>query len=290
MAESRGRQKRAAVIQDMSGFGRCSLTVALPLLSAKGICACPLPTAILSNHTAYPSFYFYDLTGQIPAYVEEWRKLALTFDGIYIGFLGSEEQIELVEAFIRDFKEKDTLVILDPVMGDHGVVYATYTGAMCRKIRRLAAGADILTPNLTEACILTGREYRGSGWKRKELEELSEELAGLGAEKIVITGVEQGNFVSNFYYEKGGGSGFIRRKKAAESRPGTGDVFASLVAADAINGAAFPDAVADAADFVRNCLIESEKEQIPHEDGVCFEKFMRLARRPASGGSERPAG
>lgn len=281
MEGRRGRQKRAAVIQDMSGFGRCSLTVALPLLSAEGICACPLPTAILSNHTGYPSFSFYDLTGQIPAYVEEWRKRKLIFDGIYIGFLGSEEQIELVETFIRDFKREGTLVILDPVMGDHGIMYATYTASMCRKIRRLAAGADILTPNLTEACILTGRGYRKDGWKQKELKELAGELADLGSEKIVITGVEQGGFVSNFYFEKGGGAGFIRRKKAAESRPGTGDVFASLVAADAINGAAFPEAVAKAADFVKSCLIESEKERIPLEDGVCFERFMELRRRPA---------
>lgn len=280
MAERTDRQKRAAVIQDMSGFGRCSLTVALPLLSAKGICACPLPTAILSNHTGYPDFYFYDLTGQMPAYMEEWRKMALSFDGIYIGFLGSEEQIELVESFIRTFKREETVVILDPVMGDHGEMYATYTRSMCEKIRRLAALADILTPNVTEACILTGRRYRRDGWKRGELEELAALLTEPGAGKVVITGVEQGSLVANFYYEKESGSGWVRRKKAAESRPGTGDVFASLVAAEAINGRAFPESVAEAADFVKRCLIESEREQIPLLDGVCFERFMRLSGKP----------
>lgn len=213
--------------------------------------------------------------------------MALFFDGIYIGFLGSEEQIGLVERFIRDFKREDTLVILDPVMGDHGETYATYTSAMCREIRNLVAKADILTPNLTEACILTGREYRQKGWKRKELQELAEDLTDRGAGKIVITGIEQGSFVSNFYYERDGEAGFIRRKKTAKSRPGTGDVFASLVAADSVNGMDFPGAVAEAADFVRACLIESERQRIPLEDGVCFERFMYLKRTCAARGSGR---
>jgi pyridoxine kinase len=272
------RQKRAAIIQDMSGFGRCSLTVALPLLSAEGIQSCPVPTAMLSNHTGYPSFYFYDFTGQMTAYTDEWRKMKLDFDGIYAGFLGSKKQIGIVEAFIRDFKREGTLVILDPVMGDHGETYATYTGEMCREMKKLVAWADILTPNLTEACLLTGRPYRKSGWKQAELQETAEELVSLGAKKVVITGIEQGGFVSNFYYEEGGSRGFVRRRKVAVSRPGTGDVFASLVAADTINGVPFPQAVGRAADFVKRCLIESEKRQIPVQDGVCFEVFMRLKR------------
>lgn len=268
------RQKRAAIIQDLSGFGRCSMTVALPLISAAGIQCCPVPTALLSNHTGYPSFYFSDFTEQMPAYIDEWRKMNLEFDGIYAGFLGSKEQIGIVEAFIRDFKREGTRVILDPVMGDQGEAYATYTPQMCREMKRLVRLADILTPNVTEACILTDRAYRAEGWSRRELQAMAEELAGQGAERIVITGIEQGAYVSNYLYERGGQSGFVRRKKAAVSRPGTGDVFASLVAAGSINGEPFRKTVEHAADFVKKCLIRSEELEIPRNDGVCFELFM----------------
>lgn len=272
------KQKRAAIIQDMSGFGRCSMTVALPLMSTGGIQCCPVPTALLSNHTAYPSYFFYDFTDQMSDYTAEWKKMQLEFDGIYAGFLGSKEQIDLVEQFIYDFKQEGTLVIVDPVMGDHGEAYPTYTEEMCQEMKRLVGLADIITPNLTEACILTDRPYREDGWTAQALHTMASELAEKGAKKIVITGIDQGHFVSNYVYEVGGEHGFVRRKKVAAARPGTGDVFASMIARDTINGVTFRKAVGRAAEFVKQCLIRSEEMEVPKNDGVCFELFMDLKR------------
>ena len=138
--------------------------------------------------------------------------------------------------------------------------------------------ADILTPNLTEACILTDRVYRAEGWTEQELHTIAEELAEKGAKKIVITGIDQGHFVSNYVYEADGRHGFVRRKKVAAARPGTGDVFASMIAKDVINGVDFRKAVGCAADFVKQCLIRSEEMEVPKNDGVCFELFMDLKR------------
>ena len=132
---SHNNQKKIAAINDLSGFGRCSLAVALPLISHLGIQCCPLPTAILSNHTGYPSFHFDDYTPSIPAYMAEWKKLELEFDGILTGFLGSQEQIHLVEQFIREFTTPRTIIIVDPVMGDYGKPYATYTPEMCQGMK-----------------------------------------------------------------------------------------------------------------------------------------------------------
>ena len=146
---------KIAVINDISGFGRCSIAVSLPIISMLKVQCCPLPTSIFSNHTGFPSFFFEDFTKNMEPYMEEWKKLDLKFNGISTGFLGSAEQIRIVQEFISEFKSKDTLVIVDPVMGDYGKTYSTYTEEMCQRMKQLACKADILTPNLTEACILT---------------------------------------------------------------------------------------------------------------------------------------
>ena len=147
------RQKKVAVINDLSGFGRCALTVMLPIISKLKVQCCPIPTAILSNHTAYPEFYFDDYTERMQEYIDGWKKLDLSFHGIGTGFLGSRIQIEIVSKFIRDFRTEDTIVMVDPIMGDDGKAYATYTEAMCREMKKLVAYADIVTPNVTESCI-----------------------------------------------------------------------------------------------------------------------------------------
>ena len=139
-----------AAIHDMSGFGRCSLTVAIPVLSAMGIQCCPLPTALLSTHTGgFENFTFLDMTDEMPKVAAHWKSLGLQFRAVYSGFLGSERQIGIVEDFIRDFRRADSVVVVDPVMGDHGAVYQTYTPAMCAGMARLAEQADVITPNLT---------------------------------------------------------------------------------------------------------------------------------------------
>ena len=266
-------QKKIAVINDLSGFGRCSLAVALPLISRLGIQCCPLPTAVFSNHTGYPSYYFRDCTGDMAAYMGEWKKLGLEFEGILTGFLGSAEQIALVEKFLKEFTTGRTTVIVDPVMGDYGKPYATYTPEMCREMKALVKYAHILTPNLTEACILTGREYR-EDLSREAIFAMGEELCAMGPEKVVITGISRGAFLENYCLVRGREPEIIRTRRVAPHRNGTGDVFSSIVAAGAVRNVDFGHSVKTAAGFIRTCLKRSAELDIPCTDGVCFEEVM----------------
>lgn len=272
-------QKKIAVINDLSGYGRCSLTVVIPILSALKIQCCPVPTSILSNHTGFPTYFFDDYTEKMPMYIEEWKKLHLTFDGIYSGFLGSEAQIQIVIDMIKEFGTKEGRVIIDPIMGDHGKAYQTYTPQMCSRMKELVGYGNIVTPNLTEACILTGREYRKEGFRRNELIQMAEEIRELGPDAVVITGVKEGSFVTNVVLEADGTHHFIRTRHVGNERPGTGDVFSSIVAAYAVQGASLRDGVRKAADFVKECILKSDELNVPVENGVCFEELLSLLIR-----------
>ncbi len=267
------RQKKIALINDLSGFGRCSITAELPIISHMKVQCCPVPTSIFSNHTGYPSFYYEDFTEQMIPYIEEWKKLNLTFDGICSGFLGSARQIEIVRSFFRYFKSKETIIILDPVMGDHGKPYPTYTEELCMMMKELVPYADIITPNLTEACILTDTPYK-EHWKLRELQGLAKKLEEKGPQKIVITGIPQGTYVANYCYETGKEPSIIKTHKVGTSRCGTGDIFTSIVTADAVNGTEFYDSVKKASLFVKKCILRSIEMDIPLTDGVCFEELL----------------
>ena len=169
--KNHNNQKKIAVINDISGFGRCSIAVELPIISALKVQCCPLPTSIFSNHTGFESFFFDDYTDKMTSYMNEWIKLDLKFNGICTGFLGSEKQIRIVEEFLSHFKTKENITIIDPVMGDYGKMYPTYTKETCMEMKKLVRYADILTPNLTEACILTDTQYHDN-WSKKELEHI----------------------------------------------------------------------------------------------------------------------
>ncbi len=266
-------QKKIAAISDFTGFGRCSLAVTLPIVSVMKVQCCPLPTSILSNHTGFSSFFFDDYTEKMSSYIDEWKKLDLQFAGIYTGFLGSIEQIKIVDNFFNEFKGKSTKVIIDPVMGDYGKPYATYTIEMCKSMKNLVHHADILTPNLTEACILTDTEYKEK-WKKTELIEMAEKLSQMGPDKIVITGIAQGSFIANFCFEKGKEPTFIKTHKVGNSRSGTGDIFASILAADAVNDVEFSQSVKKASRFVKKCIEKSIEMDLPLTDGVCFEELL----------------
>lgn len=266
-------QKKIAVVNDFSGFGRCSIAVALPIISVMRVQCCPLPTSIFSNHTGFDSFFFDDYTGSMRAYMEEWKKLDLQFEGICTGFLGSKEQIAIVGEFLDTFKQGNTIALIDPVMGDYGKPYPTYTEEMCQEMKKLVRHADILTPNLTEVCILTDTPYK-EHWTRKELLEMADYLSGQGPEKIVITGIMQGSFIANFCYERGREPVMIKTHKVGESRSGTGDIFASIVAADAVNGVEFSASVKKACRFIKRCIERSIEMELPLTDGVCFEEFL----------------
>lgn len=274
---SHNNQKKIAVINDFSGFGRCSIAVALPIISTLKIQCCPLPTSIFSNHTGFDSFFFDDYTDKMPLYINEWKKLGLQFDGITSGFLGSKKQIEIVTQFFKDFKTKENIIIVDPVMGDYGKIYATYTKEMCEEMKKLVQYADIITPNITELCILTDTPYQEK-WKISELEKMTEELAEKGPEKIVATGIVQKEFIANFCYEKGKSPKILRCHRVGTQRSGTGDVFSSIIAADAVNQVPFDKSVKKASNFIKKCILKSIEMDIPVTDGVCFEELLQTLK------------
>lgn len=282
-------QKKLAVINDLSGYGRCSLTVALPVVSAMGVQCCPVPTSILSNHTGYPVYFFDDYTEKLPAYIGKWKELGLSFDGILTGFLGSAEQIEVVEDFLRCFTTRPSLgesqesgytkVIIDPIMGDHGKVYSTLTPELCDRMKCLAARADVLTPNLTEACILTDTPYQPH-FTQKELDTLFGRLATLCAGQIVLTGVDMGTYLANIVFDPDSGKFLtLRKKRVAAERCGTGDIFSAVVAAGILNGMSLKEAVQKAASFICLCLKETAGYDISESDGVVFEPFLEYLIR-----------
>lgn len=268
------RQKKIAMINDLSGYGRCSLTVAIPILSAMKIQCCPIPTSILSNHTGFPVYFFDDYTEKMPAYIEKWRELKLSFDGIVSGFLGSEAQIEIVKEVIGEFGGEDTAIIIDPIMGDHGQTYATFTPALCSRMRELVAMGNVVTPNLTEACILTDRTFSRKGWTREDLKTLAREIQSMGPESVVITGVNQGGYVVNVVADGAKEITFPKTIRIGQERPGTGDVFSSVVASGVVAGWELEASVRLAASFVKKCIRRSDELNIPLQNGVCFEELL----------------
>lgn len=270
---SHNNQKKIAIINDISGFGRCSIAVSLPIISHMRIQGCMLPTSIFSNHTGFESFFYDDYTDKMTPYMQEWKKLDLHFNGICSGFLGSKEQIEIVKKFFKEFKTEETQIIVDPVMGDYGKPYPTYTEEMCGEMKKLVEFADILTPNVTEACVLTDTPYKEK-WKIEEIQEMAEKIHAMGPKKIAITGIVQGGFIANFCYEEGQQPKVLRTHKEGTQRSGTGDIFASIIAADAVNGVPFYKSVKKASDFIKKCIIRSQELDIPLTDGVCFEEVL----------------
>lgn len=271
-------QKKIAAINDLSGYGRCALTVSIPVISHMKIQCCPIPTSILSNHTGYEEYFFDDYSDRLPDYIHMWKKLDLKFDGIMSGFLGSKAQIAIVEEFIKQFSTDTTQIVIDPVMGDHGKIADTYTEEMCMEMRRLVSLADIITPNLTEACRLTDMPYREKGWKRMELLSMARKLNDMGPDKVVITGIVQGQFLANYVYEKDESPQMIRTHRVGDERCGTGDLFAAIIAADAVNGVPFRQSVKKASSFVRKSMIKSIEMGIDRKNGVCFEEILHILK------------
>ena len=272
------RQKRIALVNDVTGFGRCSVAVELPLISALKVQACPLPTAILSCHTGFPTHFIDDYTSRMRPYMEDWQQNGVQFDGICTGFLGSAEQIAIVADFIRMFKQPGTRVMVDPVMGDYGKLYSSYTQEMCDGMKRLLALADIVTPNLTEACRLLDRPYPAGGRvEAAELEYMAAELAAQGPSQVVITGLSEGEMIENFVYEAGRGT-LLKEKKVGGDRSGSGDAFAAIVAASLVRGASLTDAVKKAADFISKCLAYAVALELPWNYGLPFEEYLTELR------------
>ena len=279
---------RLAMINDIAGFGRCSTTVSLPVISVMKVQVCPVPTSVLSNHLGFPLCHFDDYTSHMRDYIKVWKELGLTFDGLYCGFLGNEEQIDIVREFVEMFRPPRFL--LDPVMGDHGRAYSSITETHVQKMKELLPLADIITPNITEACLLTGTPWKDGEWTMQELSGLCERLADICQQEsvtsgeastgttangasIVITGIRQGDSLVNFLWDDGVYT-TVSTPIAGASRPGTGDIFASILAADAVRGETLLSSVQKAANFVGLCIAGSEKAGTPVQEGVVFEKYL----------------
>ncbi len=280
---SRGSQKKLAMINDFCGFGRCSLTVSIPIVSAMGVQACPVPTAVFSNHTAYKSFYKHDMTAYLDNYLSEWQKLDLKFNAILSGYLASPEQIDISSRFSHDFLACDGIFILDPVMGDNGKLYSAYNPDMLMLMKELLKSSDVVTPNLTESCFLTDIPYsevislKGNALN-KCLYDMAQSLSHRmknGCGRVVISGIESECYIGNYIYETGSHR-LIRMKKSGVSRCGTGDIFSAIISASLVRGSRLCDAVTLAARFIRKCITVSDEYNIPLTDGVAFEDVLYL--------------
>lgn len=274
------RVPRVAAIHDLSGLGRCSLSVVLPVLSAMGAQCCPMPTAVLSAHTAYPLpdlAYFQDLTGGMARTAAHWRALETDFDAVYSGFLASEAQIDVLEGFLRAVRARTPWILVDPVMGDQGRPYRTCTPELCRRMGELAALADLITPNLTEAALLLGEPYGQAPTDQAGIGTWLRRLSLEGRRSVVITGVSlaPGVVGAGCFDRQSGAVRFAMARQERGHFPGTGDLFAAVVLGGLLRGEPLAEAVARAVDLVQKCVAYTLEAGTPAVEGVQFEGLMR---------------
>lgn len=265
--------RRVAAIHDISGYGRCSLTVALPVLSAMGAQCCALPAAYLSTHTGFTGFTFLDMTAQMMPALEHWKSMELHFDAIYSGFLGSAEQMDIVKRAKEFFP--DAMLVVDPVMGDHGVPYKTYTPEMCENMAGLAACADLLVPNMTEASLILKRPYESAPQTEADAYEWMDALSG-GRSSVVLTGLslKEGQIGLGWFDASSGTRGVIQHPMIGQEYHGTGDLFASVMVGALLQGAPLPKAADRAALFIGDCARLSWEEGTNRNEGVRFESLL----------------
>ena len=274
---TKGPLQRVAAIHDISGFGKCSMTVVLPILSAAGIEVVCMPTAVLSTHTGgFEGFTYRDLTEDLPAITEHWKSLDLHFSSIYSGFLGSPEQVDIVSNFMDTFNSDNTLVYVDPVMADEGELYSVFDDHMVDKMRELCEKADLLLPNITEACFLLKQPYQHGPYTRDYIEKLVRGLSDMGPEKVVLTGVYFDN-------EKLGAACYDRAEDKVEYAfsekvpgqfHGTGDIFGSFCLAALLNGKSLLDSTQFAVDLTTDCILRTVARETKRREGVDFEGVL----------------
>ncbi len=273
--------KKVCAVHDLSCFGRCALTVILPTLSHFGIQTVPVPTALLSTHTGgFENIFFEDLTDRMKKISKHLKEIGVSFDAIYTGFLGSVDQIETVIDIAESFKTEKNILLVDPVMGDDGKLYSTYNDELVKGIKRLSHHADVLTPNLTEACLLSDFDYpNGKTYSENDAIEFAENLILRLADlypnaDIAITGVESSDKMFTAAYKKGENVVFHAENKLPLSFPGTGDLFASLLLSEILNGKEFADCVAKASELTTLAVKMSQKTDEPTRNGVLLETFL----------------
>lgn len=270
--------KKLLIVNDMAGFGRCSLTIALPVVSACKVQAIPVPTSIFSNHTGFPAYYKKDMTVYLNDYMKQLDETAGRFDGIYCGYFGSLMQLHILDEYIRRHSADGTafpLVVIDPVMGDHGTPYRSMTADFCEQMKQFIRNATLLTPNITEACLLTDTPYHDGLWSNEALCEITDKLTAYGPKQIVITGICDGSFFYNYVRDTGKKDTVISVPVSGLAHPGTGDIFASIAAALTLRGYPLAEIVKIASDFIAACTLASDEAGVPVQEGVIFEAFLQ---------------
>lgn len=267
--------KKIAVINDISGLGKCSLTAALPMISAHGIQCCPLPTGVFSNQTGYESFFSVDLTASLPSYVAEWKKRQVTFDGILTGFIPSAAQAKLILRFLSELKTENTVTLVDPIMGDDGEIYPCYNEESIAAVRALAAAADIITPNVTELALLCGKQPTDS----LTPEEIAALSATFNGKTVITTGIRLADgLIGNGVYD-GKQFALITARRLGQHFSGTGDIFSAFVLSEYLSGTDIFEAVKRASAFIEKAIaltLQAEPEQHYHPDGIAFEALLAI--------------
>jgi len=280
---------KVAAIHDLSGFGRNSLAVVIPILSTMGVQAVAMPTAVLSTHTGgFKEYAFRDLTSFLKDTIDHYKKMDLKFDGVYSGFLGSPDQVDIVEDFIKWQKKTGAIAIVDPVMADNGELYSTMTMEMVEEMRKLIKRADIITPNLTEASLLLGRQYNPV-ISEEELKSYLHDLSDLGPNTVVITSAplnRQGKDTSVVAFDKKNNHFWrVQCRYIPASYPGTGDVFTSVLTGSLLQGDSLPVALDRSTQFVTQAIRSSYGFDYPKREGVLLERVLNNLNGPVNPGS-----
>ncbi|MCF2707756.1 pyridoxamine kinase [Bacteroides pyogenes] len=280
--------KKIAAVHDLCGIGRLSLTVVIPILSSMGFQVCPLPTAVLSNHTQYPDFSFLDLTDEMPKIIAEWKRLGMRFDAIYTGYLGSSRQIRIVSDFIDNFRQPDGLVVVDPVLGDNGRLYTNFDAKMVEEMRHLVAKADVITPNLTEVFYLLDRPYE-TAHADEEVKEYLRLLSDKGPQVVVITSVPvsgDSHKTSVYAYNRQGDRYWkITCPYLPAHYPGTGDTFTSVITGALMQGDSLPIALDRATQFILQGIRATFGYEYDNREGILLEKVLHNLDMPIQSSS-----
>lgn len=274
-SELSGPLKRVVLFNDISGFGKCSITTSLPILAAAGIEGCAVPTAILSTHTGnFEGYTFRDLTEDLEAFLGHWLKLGIHFDAIYSGYLGSPKQAQILKEFIKKEQKlnPEILVYVDPVMGDNGQLYSGYGEKLVEAMRELVTMADIVLPNLTEATALLGMKYHSKPYTEDELIDISKKLQQLGPKTVIITGIENGDSILTAVYQNE--LELIKVPKVTGRFHGTGDIFASFTLAALLNGRSVIKAAELGAYLTYGAVKRTMLRETPRREGVDFEGML----------------
>lgn len=268
------RQKRILAVHDISDIGRCSLTVALPIISACGIETAVLPTAILSTHTGgFTGYTYRDLSDDIIPVTDHWRSLGIDFDAVYSGFLGSFRQLDIMYGLFSQYKEKGAVIIVDPVLGDNGSLYSVFGPEFVQGMRRLCSLADIITPNITEGALLAGLQYRLGG-DDEYISTMLEGLHKITNAAVVLTGVVRGSETGVAMREKNGDVTYTGSVQVDGIFHGTGDVFASAMTGAYMKCGNLQQAVRIAVDFTLESILRTKAYNTEYRYGVCFEESM----------------